>query len=189
MTPTDLPGREPDEESAADALVERILAGVPRPVAWARLNEATAAAAWSDLDAWVRWLARRYSLDHRDVPPCWFAHGHLVEELTALRTAHRVCFDSAGAAQGPAEWHQTFASSRGRLQLWASRTGCRAGEHRPDAPPEWAAEPAPTDYARAFADHVAADLGTRPPSPAPGSVRTASAPHIMTGPGTEGGPW
>jgi hypothetical protein len=185
----DVPDDPLDEESAADEMVERVLAGVPRPVAWARLDAAKAAAAWSDLDAWVRWLARRYSLDHRDVPPCWFAHGHLVEELSALRTVHRACFDPVGTAQGPAEWHQTFASTRARLQLWASRTGCRAGEHRPDAAPEWAADPAPLDYARVFADHVDADLDTRAPSPAPGSVRAARAPHVMTCPGTEGDPW
>lgn len=161
MTPTDLPGGEPDEESAVDALVEHILAGVPRPVAWAHLNAATATAAWSELDAWVRWLARRYSLDHRDVPPCWFAHSHLVEELSALRTAHRASFDPAASAMAPVEWHQVLAAARTRLQLWSSRTGCRQGEHRPDAPAPWAVDPPAASYANDFATYVGEDLDAR----------------------------
>ena len=151
------------DEASADEFVEHVLAGAPRPVAWARLDAEKAAAAWVDLDAWVRWLARRYALDHRDVPPCWFAHGHVVEELSALRTAHRASFDPAGTPLAPAEWHQTLANTRARLQLWASRTGCRPGEHRRDAPPPWALDPAPAAYACALADHVKADLDLRGP--------------------------
>lgn len=163
MTRMDIAKELPDDDAAADEAIERALNGVPRPVAWARLDAAKAAAAWTDLDVWVRWLVGRYSLDHRDVPPCWFAHGHLVEELSALRTAHRACFDRGGVAQGPAEWHQTFAITRARLQHWASRTGCRPGEHRPDTPPLWASNPTPLEYAHVFADHVDADLDSRAP--------------------------
>ena len=35
---------------------------------------------------WIRWCVRRYGLDHRTIPPCWYQHGALVEELSALRT-------------------------------------------------------------------------------------------------------
>ena len=152
-------GVDPDEE--AEAIVARVLGGRPRPVAWHALDADGAARAWVELDEWVRRLVGRYCLDHRDVPPCWFAHGHLVEELSALRTAHLACFDPAGTPLAPVEWHQVLAATRSRLQLWAGRTGCRAGEHRPDAPPPWASASLPADYASAFAAHVEADLDAR----------------------------
>lgn len=152
-----------DEDAEADAIVERVLGARPRPVVWRHLGPTAAAAAWVALEDWVRWLAARYALDHRDVPPCWYAHGHLVEELSALHTAHRACFDPAASATAPVEWHQVLASARTRLQLWAGRTGCRPGEHRPDAPPEWSVEPPTADYAAAFAAHVEADLDARDP--------------------------
>ena len=150
-----------DEPADVDALVEQVLGGRPRPVVWRQLDAQAAAAAWGELDALVRWLARRYSLDHRDVPPCWFEHGHLVEELSALRTAHRASFDPAASAMAPVEWHQVLAATRARLQLWTARTGCRQGEHRPDAPPAWAVDPLTAGYATDFARHVEADLDER----------------------------
>lgn len=128
---------------------------------WRQLDAQAAATAWVALDDWVRWFAVRYALDHRDVPPCWYAHGHLVEELSALRTAHRACFDPAASAMAPVEWHQVLAATRTRLQLWAGRTGCRPGEHRPDAPPAWAIEPPTADYSGGFGGHVEADLDGR----------------------------
>lgn len=124
-----------------DELVDLILGHAPRPVDWTRLSADDAVTARDALTAWVRWLVGHYALDHRDVPPCWDLHGALVEELTALHTAHRACFDPAGGPMGPSEWHQVLANTRARLQLWASRTGCRPGEHRPDSPPDWAAHP------------------------------------------------
>ena len=131
------PSGDEDEELDGDDLVDLILRGAPRPVDWARLDEAGTERALATLDQWVRWLVRRYALDHRDVPPCWTAHGALLEELSALHTAHRACFDRAGSAMGPVEWLRELGSTRARLQIWAARTGCRAGEHRPDTPALW----------------------------------------------------
>jgi hypothetical protein len=62
---------------------------------------------------------------------------------------------------GPVEWHQTLAAARGRLQLWCGRTGCRPGEHRPDAPPAWATDPITAGYGDRFAAHLEADLSAR----------------------------
>lgn len=84
-----------------------------------------------------------------------------VEELSALHVAHRAAFDPAAAPTAPTEWHQVFGSARARLQLGAARTGCRAGEHRPDQRAGWAADPMAAGYMRAFGAHVEADLDSR----------------------------
>ena len=72
----------------------------PIPITW-RIDPAdpdrtlTAADAewlWEELRDWVEWLVERYSLDHRIVPPCWFLHGALVDELTALWGAWQVAY-------------------------------------------------------------------------------------------------
>ena len=156
------PGPDDLDDAGLDALVDQVLGQAPRPVTWAHLDRDHAADHWAALDGWVRWLVRRYALDHRDLPPCWYAHGDLVEELSALRTAHQGAFDPAGPASGPAEWHQIFANTRARLQLGVARTGCRATEHRAPAPPDWAADPGPADYQQGLAAHVRADGATRP---------------------------
>ncbi len=121
-----------------DALVDQVLGTRPRPIDWARLEEPELSGQWEALDTWVRWLVTRYCLDHREIPPCWAEHGDLIEELSALHTAHQAAYDPTGPATGPSEWHQVLANTRARLQLWVARTGCRLTEHRPPVPPSWA---------------------------------------------------
>lgn len=125
------------DDDELDALVNQILGSEPRPIDWSRLSGVAAAEALAELDAWVRWLVARYAIDPREIPPCWAEHGDLLEELSALHTAHRAAFDPAGPPTGPADWHTVLANTRARLQLAVARTGCRAGQHRLPNAPEW----------------------------------------------------
>lgn len=65
---------------------------------------------WRDLAAWVDWLSATY--DHqpsRAVLPCWPAHGGVVHELAALRTAWTsAATTDAGDEPGDAmaAWHE-----------------------------------------------------------------------------------
>jgi hypothetical protein len=101
-------------------------------VCWATLDEIQTEDALDELQDWVAWIIDRYALDRRVIPECWDSHGALVEELSALRTAWVVSFCVTARPEAPLEWHQSFDAARHRLAEWASRTGCRPGEHRPD---------------------------------------------------------
>ena len=61
-------------------------------------------------------------------PPCWWKHGHLVEELSALHTAHTAAFDSSDAGFGPIGWHERLSLAMPRLTR-AYAGGCGNG-HR-----------------------------------------------------------
>ena len=131
----------------------------PQPVCWARLDRDTALAAWHTLDAWVRWCVHRYGLDHRTVPPCWYLHGALVEELSALRTGWQAAHAPTAPGSAPLEWHNLFAAARQRLQDWVARTGCRPDEHRGQQRVAWVEEPDAD-----FLTHITADLDRRGPA-------------------------
>jgi hypothetical protein len=132
----------PDVDATVlDALLDRALGPSPRVVAWHRLSDQQAAVAWDELADWVRWLARRYHLDARELPACRPRHSDLVEELSALRTAHQGAFDPAGSPSGPSDWHQTLALTRQRLRDTTAATGCRSGEHRAPTARGWAGGP------------------------------------------------
>ncbi len=163
------------DAASVDLMIEQALARAPRPIDWSHLGAEDAAEVWLALDEWVRALVTRYALDHREVPPCWYAHGDLVEELTALWVAHQGAYEPAGPATGPADWHHLLAATRSRLQLAAARTGCRNDQHRPPAPPAWASEPAPAGYTSAFIAHVDHDATTRHEQAA-GRARAQTAP-------------
>jgi hypothetical protein len=163
VTQPDGPLAVPEEPftDELDRLVGGVLGRRPRPVAWATLDVDEAAQAWADLDPWVRWLVRRYLIDAREIPPCWPRHGDVVEELSALRTAHQAAFDPSGAPTGPADWHHGLAATRSRLRDLVARTGCRPAEHRQLPTPGWASQPAPADYLAGLHAAVEDDLRDR----------------------------
>jgi hypothetical protein len=106
----------------------------PHPVCWHALPGDVAAEEWRDLRRWVGWLVSRYSLDHRAVPPCWYRHAALVEELSALHCLWQTCFTHGAAASDPVAFHEHLALGLTRLREWAARRGCKPGLHRDDQP-------------------------------------------------------
>ncbi len=152
---------DPDlTDGELDALVDTLLANPARPVAWSRLPAAERPGQWAALDGWVRWLTGWYALDHREIPPCWYRHGPLVEELSALRTAHAAAYDPRAQPTAPADWHHTLAATRARLHDWVARTGCRPAEHRDDKPQPWATAQPPAVYMAGLSGHIHAETGT-----------------------------
>ena len=101
-----------------------------RVIRWSELSGEQRSAAWHRLAVFVDWLVGRYSLPELLVPPCWYRHGGLVEELTALMTAHEVSFDELDSGLGPIGWHERFAMARLRLQE-LYRGECQTGHIDP----------------------------------------------------------
>jgi hypothetical protein len=122
---------------------------------WATLTGEEAALAWATLIGWVDWLTARYQLEEA-VPACWYRHGALVEELTALRAGWQAAYaDPRARPSEPALWHDLLARTLARIRDW-DRQGCAAGTHRDD-------EPLPTEP-EVLADraaYVRADLAGR----------------------------
>lgn len=156
------PGTEPWFSSEdVDALINQQLAAVPRPLDWSRLAADEAAEQWAALDRWVQRLVTRYALDGREVPPCWYRHGALVEELTGLRGAHQVAWDPTQAASAASDWHRILWDTRVRLRDWLTRTGCTARSHRADTVNEWVTTADGGDYAIGLAGFVRDDVRHR----------------------------
>lgn len=141
-----------------DYLLERLAespAVAERPVNWAALDVDRAAEQWRLLTSWIDWLRDRYQL-HESVPACWYAHGAMVEELSALRSAWITAYLDPQASPGdPAIWHDLLERTRSRLHGW-DRNGCADGAHRPDLP-----IPDDTDH-QARDRYIDADLHGRP---------------------------
>jgi hypothetical protein len=135
----------------------------PQPICWPRVDRDTALNTWYGLDTWIRWTVHRYGLDHRTVPPCWYRHGALVEELTALHTAWLAARARLAPGNAPLDWHAMFAVARQRLQDWVARAGCRPDEHRAQDAACWINV---SDHR--FDTHVLNDIDRRESSPTTG---------------------
>ena len=141
--------------SASAWLTEELLGAVGAPTDWRNVPSSDASKVWAELREWVEWFKDRYAFDHRVVPPCWYLHGALVDLLTALRDHHEYSFGELQPATAAAEWHRVLSDLEPRLRDWASRTGCKRDEHRPDVTVTW-----PVDRER-WKAHVAADAQHR----------------------------
>jgi hypothetical protein len=102
---------------------------------WRTLADEDAAEAWAALRAWVEWFTTRYNVPVSTVPVCWWRHDVLVEELSALQTAHVAAFDPSDTGFGPLSWHERLAIATPRLTR-AYGGGCST-EHRPTKPRDW----------------------------------------------------
>jgi len=110
------------------------------PVRWRDLPDEQAREHWIALRDWVQWVTTRYDVPVALVPPCWWKHGALVEELSALHTAWNASFDRTDAGFGPVGWHERWALAPARLR--AAYSGSCSSGHQPVKPRAWAA---PTD--------------------------------------------
>ncbi len=120
-------GGEEEEERVAGA-----------PVCWDDLEEAERAALWPEFVAWVIWMADRYEVTNDQIPrQCWWQHGAVVEELTALWTSHQSAYaqgEDAGSA--PYLWQDALARAIERIgRLWVGT--CRNGQHRDRHREQW----------------------------------------------------
>src|SRR5690606_6906044 len=72
-----------------------------RIINWRTLTDNDAADAWGPLREWVEWMTTRYNIPLSVIPDCWWKHGALVEELSALHIAHQAAFDDSDSGFGP----------------------------------------------------------------------------------------
>lgn len=125
---------------------------VPPPIDWWKLDAQGRAETLGILLRFVPELVRRYALRDSEVPPCWFKHEPLIQELLALyQYRNQQQFLPISPAGAPLDFHYNFQLAIGRLTSWTARHGCRMGEHFPtdlaawvdpdlEKPLEWAIE-------------------------------------------------
>lgn len=105
---------------------------------WRTMADQQARDEWKSLRDWVQWFTVRYDISVAIVPSCWWKHGALVEELSALHCAHRAAFHPTDSGNGPITWHQHLANAMPRLRN-AYYGGCSNG-HTSRPARSWAGE-------------------------------------------------
>lgn len=135
----------------------------PSRFCWDTLDREAAQHLWAELVDWVGWLRVRYELP-TEIPGCWYRHTRMVEELTAVMTAHRAAYDTANTADGDvhywsgmAAWHtqylRPFLAHLGDFGV----AGC--------TPQECTAHARTVQTYRDIVDWIDADVDARRPRP------------------------
>ncbi|MET8676077.1 hypothetical protein ABZW18_00330 [Streptomyces sp. NPDC004647] len=100
------------------------------PVIWHKLEVADRVKLWADFTSWVIRIADEYELTTEQLPhACWWEHGAVVAELTALWTGWESAYASEDdAAAGPYLWHDAFSRGVDRIgRMWLGE--CTNGYH------------------------------------------------------------
>ena len=119
LLPLDLDDRHGEDEDLVGAEITR----------WRDLPADEMPGEWDRLRAFVEWFVPRYELSESDIPPCWYRHGRLVEELSALRSAWDASFIvETDGGLGPIGWHERYALARVRMREAYPGT-CARGTH------------------------------------------------------------
>ena len=99
------------------------------------------------LAEWVNSLQVRYATEADWIKPCWWRHGFVVEELSALREAWLAVYDASEPIDRATrlKWHEDAEKCRERIRKSINiGSGCSAVSHVPDDPvnddPRWTEE-------------------------------------------------
>lgn len=99
--------REAYEDSAVSAAAEE-LEDVPEWLGtrWRELPEESMAEVWTWLRGWVDWLVEAHRIPADEIPPCWYRHPEIVEELWAAANAEAQAWEATTATMTPmTAWH------------------------------------------------------------------------------------
>ncbi len=96
------------------------------PFRWENLDAEQTRDTWQELGDWVRWLCERFRID--DIPPCWYQHSDLVEELTALWLSWEGAYHPDARFDDPVRWLDWLSRTRTRFARRSPR--CGVGAHK-----------------------------------------------------------
>jgi hypothetical protein len=112
------------------------------PIVWDDLDDDEYAVLWPQFVRWVIRTADRCELTTDQLPrQCWWLHGAVVDELTALWTGHQSAYTAAGedAGSAPYLWQDAFARVIERIgRTWLGT--CRNGQHKKRHREMWAGD-------------------------------------------------
>jgi hypothetical protein len=104
----------------------------PEPATdWAQLDEDQTAQLLEVLTDWVEWLTDRFRLA-ADLPKCWVEHPDLLEELSALRSAHTWAYGPNADGSDGLRWLESLDRARERWGRW-NTSKCTRAQHREPA--------------------------------------------------------
>ncbi len=107
----------------------------PATVAWEALNANDYRTTLEALGQWLQWLVPTYRVPPSVIPPCWFLHPGLIEELGHLWTGWQVTrHPESGVGMIGLDWDNHRERSTARLRELVGTAGCNGTSHsaKPD---------------------------------------------------------
>ena len=102
----------------------------PATIPWERLGATDYCSALEELGSWLAWLVPAYRIPPSVIPPCWFLHVGVIEELGHLWTGWRVTrHPESGVGMVGLEWDNQRERVTIRLRELVATAGCNGTNH------------------------------------------------------------
>lgn len=109
------------------------------PINWWKLDAEERTETLQVLFEWVPELVRRYGLRDSTLPPCWYKHEAMIQELLALfQLRNQQMFLPIAPPSAPSDFHYQFQLFQGRMLTWNHMSGCNGSEHNDTVVQLWA---------------------------------------------------
>lgn len=132
---------------------------IPMVVCWDDLDPSTYNRQLTELADWIGWLRATYRIPATVIPPCWFTHPGLREDIGHLWTGWLLTrHPDAGVGMIGLDWDQRRDATISRLREATAITGCTATRHQPEPEP---ADRAPKGIYDLWQDHINAESEDR----------------------------
>ncbi|MET3808879.1 hypothetical protein ABIB25_005909 [Nakamurella sp. UYEF19] len=108
----------------------------PGTIPWELLGASDYRNELTDLGTWLEWLVPTYRIPPSVIPPCWFLHPGLIEELGHLWTGWRVTRHAdSGVGMVGLDWDGHRERATSRLRELVATAGCNGTNHSPKPGP------------------------------------------------------
>ena len=125
---------------------------IPMVVCWDDLDPTTYTHQLTELADWISWFRVTYRIPATVLPPCWFTHPGLREDIGHLWTGWLLTrHPDAGVGMIGLDWDQRREAAINRLREATAITGCTATRHQAEPDP---AATIPTSVDQLWRDHL-----------------------------------
>ncbi len=108
----------------------------PMVIAWEALDPDAYTTTVRALAAWVHWLVETYRPPTQIIPPCWYAHPGILEDLGHLWTGWLITrHPLSGVGMTGLDWDTRRDTTFTRLREAVATTGCDNRHHNPPTGP------------------------------------------------------
>lgn len=108
------------------------------PIDWWVLDRVERAETLRLLGEFVPELVSRFAFSDAVVPPCWYMHEALIQELLGLfQLRQQAQFLESATATTPNDFHVQLNMWVSRMRGWVTQSGCNTAQHYNSALPAW----------------------------------------------------
>lgn len=98
---------------------------------WRKISDVEQASIIVKMADWIDWMIQTFMLKPSVIPPCWYEHSDVVQEIYALWRIYLAGYAETDSGSGPLTFLERFYGAQMRLRDLIKETQCTKNAHVP----------------------------------------------------------